>query len=1097
MDGTLVMEPTNSADELYGMIQDAGWNVAKDEDVNGQHIVVVVDPDNRMITRTGPTQAWALANAYNFVRRQQHPHLSNVNRGRDLVGLPEGAYGSHRGLQELAHSYMAGAGLPYNPPRTYQSVDPQRASRIAEEYERMPHAPNDPTVAAAYQALANETMAQYNHLTNHGYSFDFYPEADPYPMGPRQAIEDLHNNQHLYVFPTEAGFGTQNETSDHPLLADTGIQWGGKPVTYNDLFRGVHDVFGHAKEGVGFRANGEENAWRQHAAMFTPQARGALTSETRGQNSWVNYGPHGPHNQRANQMDTIYADQKAGLMPPWTHNDGAQDPHLSVLYPSVQDVPGTSSPQNVKIGDVDPNKDYHSGEINRDPIELNSPEDASKLNVGHVQAAAQAINTEWWKSNDPNVWKQAVMNALRTALLSPRKNFNWNMVHQQQLRHLPHDATASDMFRTLEFNRRRWNAARGHDPLGHVRFAKELKVLTRNVQEQFPDHSRDDAEGIALGVIGNIVSEAERALLNSAMSMPGRFDPNTQAWKKSKPTSLGLMSSAYDVAKAKLQLALGTDPKTNESAVQKLQTLGIDPSFDLDNSIKQAALEFSPENREDYATPNKDHVGDPEKYGGKYGAFVYNHLDAIEEAGKHINDLANLAHEDMEQGGTGHLWRNGVLKMGIPGMNSKVASFTWLLLAPTSSELGAMDTHMVRALTGSQATGTHLPGITDDTIGSPLLYYGAERGLKAMRDSMGYQNVPLGQYQWAIWDRLRGTPSDHTPGAVLDTHMTPHHEMDWPKTDTLRWTPEFDPDPYMMDAYDARKRAWTQYMREHGGGALDAHPDPTNPIAHPDFDPDNPTRPRTSSTEDDRSINWFNHGPEDQEEFIERIKPNVHYHTWGYWAPLHYQHEDEEHDERPRDSTHGSYNLSSEGGRVLAGRWLHLGRSLNSLEEFLNEQDDALFGQPGWKQFKSSALNTMAALEWKEADQRPTYRFVFYRGHLEVDKGEHSFRSLLDRLLKQHQKNIGDWDVEDKDVASGDIYPSKDGMNIELQSLADNEVHKQALERVEQWAKGLNLQGQIKPAGGIGKMRQPRIRTTRRPNGRMMNMDKADSGTRS
>ncbi len=52
--------------------------------------------------------------------------------------------------------------------------------------------------------------------------------------------------------------------------------------------------------------------------MFTPEALPALTSETRGQNSWVNYGPHGEFNKTASPSNTIYADQKSGLLPDWT-----------------------------------------------------------------------------------------------------------------------------------------------------------------------------------------------------------------------------------------------------------------------------------------------------------------------------------------------------------------------------------------------------------------------------------------------------------------------------------------------------------------------------------------------------------------------------------------------------------------------------------------------------------------------------------------------------------------------------------------------------------------------------------------------------------
>jgi len=129
-------------------------------------------------------------------------------------------------------------------------------------------------------------MEQYKMLVNAGYTFDFYPEdRDPYPNSPREAVLDLYKNKHMYVFPTDSGFGSLTEQSNHALLADSGVKWGGKRVTYNDIFRAVHDVFGHAKEGVGFRWDGEENAWRQHFYMYSELARPAMTAETRGQNS--------------------------------------------------------------------------------------------------------------------------------------------------------------------------------------------------------------------------------------------------------------------------------------------------------------------------------------------------------------------------------------------------------------------------------------------------------------------------------------------------------------------------------------------------------------------------------------------------------------------------------------------------------------------------------------------------------------------------------------------------------------------------------------------------------------------------------------------
>ena len=237
-----------------------------------------------------------------------------------LQGLPQGAFGPNPHLQDLARSYMEQTGQDYNPPTDYAKVDPANAARIAQEYENAQHMPEDPRVAASYRAMANETLNQYHHLVNNGYQFEFEPEGESPYASPHDALHDLTQNKHLYVYPTSAGFGQEDEdSSNHPLLQDSGVRWNGKPVTHNDIFRAVHDVFGHAKEGVGFRANGEENAWRQHSAMYSDIARPAMTAETRGQNSWVNFGPYGEQNRKADQQSTIYADQKATILPDWVH----------------------------------------------------------------------------------------------------------------------------------------------------------------------------------------------------------------------------------------------------------------------------------------------------------------------------------------------------------------------------------------------------------------------------------------------------------------------------------------------------------------------------------------------------------------------------------------------------------------------------------------------------------------------------------------------------------------------------------------------------------------------------------------------------------
>ena len=259
--------------------------------------------------------------------------------GRDLAplaGAPsvQGFNGPDPRLVAVAEQYAASIGIELKRQAEYVDVDPQRAARIAEAYEAMEHAPQDPVVREAYENLIQQTMAQYQALVDAGYRFWFMDmgreDNQQYASSPWNAMRDIRANQSMGVFPTSDGFGSSDlDVNDNPLLADTGLQWpvGAPdgplaPVLANDLFRAVHDAFGHGLEGAGFRARGEENAWQAHVRLFTGSAVGAITSETRGQNSWLNYGPYGEQNRTAKVEDTVFADQKTGLMPEWTWTEG-------------------------------------------------------------------------------------------------------------------------------------------------------------------------------------------------------------------------------------------------------------------------------------------------------------------------------------------------------------------------------------------------------------------------------------------------------------------------------------------------------------------------------------------------------------------------------------------------------------------------------------------------------------------------------------------------------------------------------------------------------------------------------------------------------
>ena len=251
-----------------------------------------------------------------------------------LEGAPTNGGGPIAALVEVAENYALENGIPLTRQSEYAKIDENFSRRLAQAYEEMQDAPTSPAVREAYADLIQQTRSQYDALVNAGYEFTLFDDdSDPYATNPWEAMRDLRNNKRMAVYSSVAGYGSDGAIFDveqNPMLADSGLKWkdqSGVPrkVLANDLFRAVHDAFGHGLEGAGFRARGEENAWQAHARLFTGPAVAALTSETRGQNSWVNYGPNGDTSRNAGLFDTVFAPQKIGLMPEWTWSERVVD----------------------------------------------------------------------------------------------------------------------------------------------------------------------------------------------------------------------------------------------------------------------------------------------------------------------------------------------------------------------------------------------------------------------------------------------------------------------------------------------------------------------------------------------------------------------------------------------------------------------------------------------------------------------------------------------------------------------------------------------------------------------------------------------------
>jgi hypothetical protein len=186
--------------------------------------------------------------------------------------------------------------------------------RIARAYEALPD--NDlrnPRVKRAYNELAKEVKRQYEAMPIRVEVFT--GTGEPYKSSAAMRRDVLDNN-HLFIFATTPEtFGPEGaDFAGHPLLESSGLtDSNGTPLLMNDLLRAVHDYFAHNISETQFGPKGEEAAWKNHmASTANPWARWALTSETRGQNSWVNFNPAAAG---VAVKDRPFARQKAALLP--------------------------------------------------------------------------------------------------------------------------------------------------------------------------------------------------------------------------------------------------------------------------------------------------------------------------------------------------------------------------------------------------------------------------------------------------------------------------------------------------------------------------------------------------------------------------------------------------------------------------------------------------------------------------------------------------------------------------------------------------------------------------------------------------------------
>lgn len=217
---------------------------------------------NHLIRPENANPVWAAAKNYlstsGYRHLLPHPSFKPVVEGTSL-----------NKQYPIAHAYnLAVAGHPEYKKRVFEGYKENHPNIIRElhasDYDDMLH--------KSYEAMTKQTRGQFDHMPVrvrlHSGDLNYRHSGE--------MIRDIFGHSNLNVY-SESGHDIMNK-KDHHYGMDG-----------NQMFRAVHDYYGHGMHGNEFGPHGEETAWAVHRKLYTPGAAVALTSETRGANSWVNY----------------------------------------------------------------------------------------------------------------------------------------------------------------------------------------------------------------------------------------------------------------------------------------------------------------------------------------------------------------------------------------------------------------------------------------------------------------------------------------------------------------------------------------------------------------------------------------------------------------------------------------------------------------------------------------------------------------------------------------------------------------------------------------------------------------------------------------
>ncbi|HEV8554971.1 MAG TPA: crotonobetainyl-CoA--carnitine CoA-transferase [Actinophytocola sp.] len=179
--------------------------------------------------------------------------------------------------------------------------DEEYCRRVAACFDQAPLFGCDARLTRLYDRFKQENLQQYQVVLDAGIAVEpWLSPGQPYP-GSAELRGSVRSTGVLHVYLTSAGHGPGPARRRHPMLAPSGIVASGVEFSHNDIFRAVHDIFGHVMSGGSFAPRGEFKASFVHMRMYPDEVHPVLFTEQIAQICWFFFGPKCPAGQYPEQ----------------------------------------------------------------------------------------------------------------------------------------------------------------------------------------------------------------------------------------------------------------------------------------------------------------------------------------------------------------------------------------------------------------------------------------------------------------------------------------------------------------------------------------------------------------------------------------------------------------------------------------------------------------------------------------------------------------------------------------------------------------------------------------------------------------------------